>query len=263
MGDKFLTYVTDLVNTTSWPEKPFANAKSQYIYEIGLDSVELFRGDPALLIEALRAFYQTDSRPYASAGIAAVLMSASYSHNDVYDESGLLEAQRWLEQAQAIIPDRLEINVLEPRLYIKLKRFHDARIILDYFQSENYEHYHIALTEMAYWIRQNNIEQAQHWYTQAEKLSSTRGRKICALNRLAECYFTNQHHKKAIETYEKLAKLDSNDPWLWHNMSIAYFRMGKYRESDKYNKKALSLMEFGAARNMEKLISKKKPSGWF
>lgn len=264
MGHELLDSLTELVASTSWPDNSFINAKSQHIYETGMDVLNMYRGHPDVLIDALRLFYQTESQPYAYAGIAATLISASYSHGDVYEGDGLRQAQQWLERAQASIADRVEINVVEASLYISMREYDNARLILDYFQQENYEHYQICLAEMHYWQRKESIPQVSEWYRKAMALSTTKVRKIVALNILAGCYLSNKHYKQTIEAYRHLAKLDANDPWLWHNSSIAHYNLKQYKDAAKCNKKALELMDFQAARDMGKAIEYKlKQSRWF
>ncbi len=263
MADELLDYMTDLINSTEWPEAPFINAKSQHAYETGMDILNLYRGHPQILLDALRAFYQTGSKPYAYAGIAAVLQSAAFSHSDVYEQAGLVESQRWLERAQAIVADRVEINFLEALLYINLKEYSNARLLLDHFERENYQHFSICTTEMKYWDRQNDVKQVFAWFQQAMRLGATKARQSYSLSRLAGCYLNNRCYQHAIHAYQQLAQLDPEDPWLWHNRSIAHFRLKQYKDAEKCNKKALGLMDFQAARDMERAIKQKRPAGWF
>jgi tetratricopeptide (TPR) repeat protein len=263
MGHELLEQVIDVVNRTQWPDVPFINAKSQQIYEAGMDILNLYRGHPQVLLDALKTFYQTGAQPYAYAGVAGVLISASYSHDEIYDAQGLAEAQRWLEGAQSIVGDRVEINVLEALLYLNLKQFENARLVLDHFQHENYEHFLIALTEMHYWARKRDIQQLYEWYRRAAVLATTKPRKIVITSALAGCYLTNRCFPQALQAYKLLAQLDPQDPWLWHNASIAHFHLQQYRDAEKCNKKALEFMDFKAARDMEQLIKKKRPAGWF
>ena len=54
--------------------------------------------------------------------------------------------------------------------------------------------------------------------------------------------------------YEHLAQHVTDDPWLWHNLSVAYYQMGEYQKAHEANQSALNLRDFDAARNMTKRL---------
>ena len=56
--------------------------------------------------------------------------------------------------------------------------------------------------------------------------------------------------------YNNLAKLTPNDPWMWHNMSLLHLRKGKLVQAWKCNKKALEIMPFENAFNIQRLMRK-------
>jgi len=252
MSNQLVTQIIDFVNHVNWPTLGSITPQSQRIYEQGLDRLMLYRGDPKVLLAALKIFSETNSLPYAYAGVAATLMSASYDHGDVYDQTGLALARIWLEKAQSYEAHRLEINCLEADLYVREKQYSHARLILDYFQQNRLQSFQVCRIEMEYWSGVRNLAEVERWFERSMQCALTPAHQTDALHHIAGCYLRNQNLPKALAFYKKIEKLSPQDPWLWHNMSIIYFRLKRYDKARRYNQKALSLMEFLAARNVEK-----------
>jgi tetratricopeptide (TPR) repeat protein len=74
----------------------------------------------------------------------------------------------------------------------------------------------------------------------------------------AGLYMGYKMFDEAIDAYQELVKLTPKDPWAWHNMSWMYFQLENYQQAEICNKKALSIMDFGNARKIEKALKEKK-----
>ena len=59
--------------------------------------------------------------------------------------------------------------------------------------------------------------------------------------------------------YEYLAQYVTDDPWLWHNLSIAYYQMGEYKKAHEANQQAVDLRDFKAAHDMTKRLENLLP----
>ena len=97
MGKQLLTQIVPAIQKMSWPAAPQATALGRKTYEVGLDQVDAYRGDPKVLAAALKTFRGGDSLPYAYAGVAYTLIAAAQEADGSYDQAGLDEAFRWLE----------------------------------------------------------------------------------------------------------------------------------------------------------------------
>jgi len=78
MADPLWMELRQFAQQIAWPTAMAADPESRVVYEAGLDMVNSYSGDPAVLVKALRQFGQCRSAAYANAGIAAVLMIGSY-----------------------------------------------------------------------------------------------------------------------------------------------------------------------------------------
>lgn len=263
MSNELVSQLLELLNKTEFPEVVPISAAHQHVYELGLDLLDSYRGHPAELIEAMKAFLTSSTKAYALAGVAGVLIAASYIQGGNYEESGLQEAEKWLNQAQELEPDRVEINFLEAILYINWKKLDLARKVIQFLYADHPDNYHVCLAEMRYWTEQKNTSQVEHWYrTAAEAAHANPRRLVNALNNLAKYYLVAVDYEKAIRAYEQLTKYDPNDPWLWHNLSIAYYETRQDAKAVEANKRALSIMDFGAARHVQEVLKQHTKKRW-
>ena len=79
-------------------------------FEVGLEKVSSSDDDPKELVSALKIFQSGDSQPYAFAGIAYTLVTASKETNGTYSQAGLDAAMEWLEKAQVSEPEIAAIS---------------------------------------------------------------------------------------------------------------------------------------------------------
>jgi hypothetical protein len=128
MGQKLVEKMLPALDKMQWPETTAATELGRQAYEVGLDKADQYVNDPKDLASALRTFQTGKSRPYAFAGAAYTLVKASREQNGSYTPAGLAEALTWLEKAQELDPDILEINVVEALIYIYSDRYACAGI---------------------------------------------------------------------------------------------------------------------------------------
>lgn len=243
------------------PDTREATIQGRQTYEIGLDKVDEFKGDPKTLIAALRIFQTCDSRPYVFGGVAYTLVKAAKEQNDSYAEDGLEAAMSWLEKAQELAPDILDINMIEAFIYIYSGRFEDARLILDYLEDIEPDNFYLIKAEIDYWQRQGEMAEAVNWYQKAIDAADTVPRKLRLRNKLADCYLEFGEDDKALEIYQEAIHFSKEDPWLWHNLSIVYYNKEDYKEAARYNKMALQLLDFPEAQEMDRAIRSKMGTG--
>ncbi len=133
-----------------------------------------FHGDPDPLFKALEKFKACGSGAYAKAGIAAVLISASYDSGDSYEEDGLKAAASYLTQARRVLANRPEIDHLAALLCILLKRREQARQILDKLQKAYPNSYYVASIEVWYWYDVGDLEKAEASFQIGKEFAKTK-----------------------------------------------------------------------------------------
>lgn len=262
MGQKLVENMLPAVKRMQWPETQAATELGRQAYEIGLDKADEYTDDPKVLAAALRTFQTGESRPYALAGVAYALVKASRERDGSYYQAGLTEALNWLEQAQELDPDVLEINVVEALVYIYSGRYDGARLVLDYLEALDDHNYYVLRAEIAYWQEQGQLEEAVRWYEQTINVAETVPQKLRLKRDLGDCYLQFKQYDKAVEVFREAIHFAKENPHLWHNMSLAYWHMGDYEEAKRHNQQALKLQgDLPEARKMEVALKEKLDTG--
>lgn len=257
MSDWMVQEFTELYKRVKWPEDTRTTAEQRVLFDQGIDVTNSFRGHPDTLVEALKLFVGSGSRPYAFAGAGYVMGSASYLKGGDYDQHGLETALSWLAKAQEIAPNTPEIDVIEAVIYLQMKRLDNTRKILDHVAGQGTPNYHLCVTYMSYWDSKKDIPQMEHWHKRALEQADTDTRRVFAMTALASAYMMNKMSDKAIEGFKHVLQLNPTDPWAWHNISYMLTHKGQYKEAYFHNQKALGLMDFGVAREIEKYLKTK------
>jgi tetratricopeptide (TPR) repeat protein len=239
-----------------WPGNTEITDHQQEIFQQGMDTLNSYRGDPDTLVEALKYFVGSGSRPYAFAGAANIMAFASFESDDNFDQDGLQEAMGWLKKAQAITTSRQEINVIEASILIRMKREEEARKILDTLLNQGAT-FAICSTHVYLCRRKSDISGAESWFERGLNLAQNDVQRLNLLNSMAAAYMMNKSYDKGIDAYEKVLKIAPKDPWAWHNISVMLLRQKKFDRAMTYNQKALSIMNFGAAQEVTRLIKKR------
>jgi len=227
-----------------------------------MDKADDYVNDPRDLAAALRTFQTGESRPYAFAGVAYTLVKASLEKDGSYSQSGLAEALNWLEKAQDLDPDVLEINVLEALIYVYSGRFDDARLVLDYLEAIDERNYYLLRVEIAYWQEQGQLDEAVRWYEQTINVAETVPQKLRLRRNLGDLYLKHKRYEKAADVYSEAIHFSKENPRLWHNMSVTYWQLGDYEEAQRCNQHALKLdSELPEALRMESALKEKLGTG--
>lgn len=261
MGKSLVNKLLASLEKMPIPDTKEATMQGRQAYEIGLEKLEEFKGDPKTLLAALRIFQTCNSQPYVFGGVAMTLVLASREQDGTYFQGGLDAAMAWLEKAQAQALDIVIINMIEAYIYIYSNRFDDARLILDYLFNIEPNNLYLMQAEIAYWQRQKKLDEAVQWYQKAIDTADNVPRKLRLRNRLGDCYLELGQDDKALEIYQEALHFSKENPRLWHNISIIYFNKEDYKEAARYNKMALKLEDFPEAREMEAEIRAQMGTG--
>jgi tetratricopeptide (TPR) repeat protein len=248
----------EVVNQNQWPNAHRMVDRSRKAYEYGLDQVNRYHGDPAIFFKALQTFADTKSCVYAYAGIAfALAMATAVTGDGVYD-IGFEEALKWLEKAQEWEPNLVEINFIEAVVYLNWGQLENGRLILDHLAQDNPKNYYLCLTEMNYWSQQKDHDNYFNWLRTASKSADNPLRQAYTLNALANLYLNQGQYEKSIEIFADVVKFTPDDAWAWHNMSFMFLNLKKVKEAAMCNQRALEIMDFPAARDIQEKIKQNK-----
>ena len=262
MGHRLIKSMLPAITKMEWPETAAATELGRQAYEIGLDKADDYVNDPKDLAAALRTFRSGESLPYAYAGIAYTLVRASREQDGTYSGLGLEEALEWLEKAQDLDPDVLEINVVEVLIYIYSGRFDDARLVLDYLEAIDQRNFYLLKAEIAFWQQQGRLDEAVGWYEQAINVAETVPRKLRLRRDLGDFYLQQKQYDQAVTVYREAVHFAKENPRLWHNMSLAYWQMEEYEEANHANQQALRLQgDFPEALRLQAALKEKMDSG--
>lgn len=263
MGQQLVEKLVPALEKMEWPAATGLSQAGRINYDVGLERADDYKGDPKALAAALRVFQTGDSLPYAYAGVAYTLLTAARETDGSYSQASLETVLQWLEKAQTLTSDQVEINFIEALVYIYGGRFREARLVLDYLEAQEPGNYFVVVAEALFWQRQGQVEEAAAWYEEAMTRAVTVPQRLLMRRRLGDCYFENGRFDEALAIYQEMVMLDKQNPWLWHNLSAIYYRQEQYQEAAHCNAKALAIMDFPAARQLEAALKKKlEPGVW-
>lgn len=265
MGQKIVRQLLPALPQMKWPANPHATPLGAQMFAAALREADNFADDrePRPLATALRALQTGDSRPYAYAGIAYVLITASRENAGSHHQPGLDAALQWIEKAQEMEPDLIDINVLEGFVYIYSDRLADARLILDYLANLDPHHPLLLRAEIAYWAQQQDIPQTVRAFHALMDQTNTGLLRMALNTQLADFYASVGEWDKAIAVYQKSAGIQQEDARLWHKLSLAYLATDNLDAAETANDRALSLANLAAAKETQEEIRARKRNTGF
>ncbi len=257
MGKALLEKLLPALDKMEWPETPVSTGLGRQTYEAGIEQV-ISEGSVEALMSAIKTFRSGDSEPYAFAGVAYALLTASREKDGTYAQLGLDAAMEWLEKAQASEPDLVEINMIEALVYTYKNHLDDARLVLDYLHQQDSSNYYLHMAELIYWQCQEDEEQIEYWYQQTMEEAVTIPQRLRLRSQLGDYYLESGQLEKALDIFQEVVRLNREDAPLWHKISVIHWRLGNLDEAEGCNRMALRYEDLPAARRLEAALQKKK-----
>lgn len=240
-----LNVILDAVISLTLPVGVPDTPQTKALFEQGKDKVRSYHGQPRPLLEALALFAQS-SESYAYIGIAQVIVSASYQSGDNYDHEGLGKAIGWLDKTRQLPHDSIEVTLTEVEIRTCFQHYAKAHQLLDALLQQEPQRYEASAARLVLYCHEQNTAQAETLFGHLFPLANEMQKKHLYHN-LYALYARAGLTDKAREVLAKILYLEPDNPWIHHNMSILYLKLGKLRESKKHNTAALKLMTFPAA----------------
>jgi tetratricopeptide (TPR) repeat protein len=264
MGKALVAQLLPVLEKMKWAGVEEATPNGAIVFKTAIDQVDSFRGDPKVLATALRTLRTADSLPYAFAGVAYVLLAASAEEDGSYDGDGLDAALHWLERAQDLSPELMDLNVVEPLIYIFGGRLDDARLVLDYLHEQDPYNYYLHRAEMYYWQQAGDLEQAMKWNQQAMEQAETVPQRLRLKSVAARLYLQAGDSDRALQTYKEALHFDPDNAWLCHQISLLHLQREEMAEATQYNERALKIQpDFTPARELREQLSGDERSSGF
>jgi tetratricopeptide (TPR) repeat protein len=251
-------YILNILEKAPLPTSTEITDEARKIFEAACDVELMYTGDLSTLLQALKLFLQTDVQPYAYAGAAKIIARSAYIVNDNYDPRGVAIAMQWFDKARAIVSDRFEINLIAFNLYDSARDYTKCRTVLDGLKAADRTveaNYRYAIAETRYWGVMKNLVQVEEWNKKALKAAQNDIQRMHALKSLGRIYMNNRKLQEALALYQQVVKINPDDAWTWHNMSFICMSSGDYSQAIFYNDRALSIGEFGAARDIHQRLT--------
>lgn len=240
-----------------WPGEPRATALGSQTFEMGLDIVDDFNGDLQTLNRALKTFRSGDSRPYALAGVAYMLLAGAVEKDGGYAPTSLDLVLAWLEKAQADEPDRPDINFIEAQVYICAGQIDNARLVLDYLMSQAPYYYRLNVTEALYAEALGDLDRMASWYGGAAKYADNVPKQVRLYEKMGDAYAGAGRFAEAIEQYKYAIHFNNQSGRLWHKLSYVYWELEEIEECKMANGQAMRLGYGAEAEEMRNAIRRR------
>lgn len=262
MGKQLTDQILKALDRIEWPEQEVASEHGRHVFFQAIERVDEYKGNPKQLLSILRLLQTGDSKPYAYAGVAYVLIEAAKDRGSDYDPSSLDAAMEWLEKAQALEPEIIEINWIEALIYIYAGRLDDARLVLDYLTDIDPYNYYLHLAEVAYWISRKDKDESVKWIETTSQSAVTIPQRLRMRAKLGDVYLNAKDYEKAVEVLKEAIHFDKENVALWHRISIAYYQLDNFKEAGIANQRTLKIQaKHSGALKLQELIKRKGGTG--
>ena len=232
--------------------EPLAEDRAQFDKASKL--LQDYHGMPKQLQAAFAEIVNIQCLPLFQAALSTFILARAYLSSFNYKKEGLEAAQSWLTAAQKIAPDEKGVLMAGFDYHMADKEFPAAHDLLKRALSLYPHDFEFHTRHIDLLMRQGTVRQIEKALDSAHKLRLSKEQKQSLYSLEANAYLHQGQWAKAVKSYQRLAKVIPNNPWMWHNLSIAQLETKNAFTAYISNRKALSLMDFDAARYMQKRI---------
>lgn len=252
-------YATQL-STVPWGTRP--QVAESNVYDVFNSTVAYTRritGDWSQLRGPIQTFANLPL-PLCYVGAAEVMFRLSYLRGTTYAPAGLRQGLRFTTRAQLHTPLQPDALVIQIKLLAacKFPYWHElATKAVALAQRAAPNHPRLANSLMFYHRMRGEYDEALRYADQAITHPPSSEEAQVALSSKSLLLMDLKRYPEGIAACDALLALNPNDPWCWHNRSIMLTHMGNYSEALASSERALSIMEFGAARKQREAITSK------
>jgi tetratricopeptide (TPR) repeat protein len=237
------------------------------LFDQTVAAVRRVSGDWRKYAEPVGVFASMPS-PWCFIGAAEIMQRLAYTRGNVYVPYGLRQGLRFIALAQAADPENADALVTRARLLASSSDRTWLRLAEDTLrrvQAIAPQHPRLPAAEATLFSHFREYEKALAAADQAIARAPTPFERVQEQIGRANILLAMKRDVEAIAAYQQLLETESDDPWLWHNLSIALARVERYQEALESNQRALALMPFAAAMELtpelRKLAAKQGDAG--
>jgi tetratricopeptide (TPR) repeat protein len=252
--------VVPLADPSTAPAVPEAEAASAF--DAGWYRLESAQGgDTGQLLEAAQWFHRglqwLQRAPWVWLGLAEVAIQLSYDHGDEYDNEGIDWAIGLVDRALAIEPGNVDAAALKADALMLAGRFKDGSAAVRGLPTDHWR----VCTAMGRLcaVSGNTIVRRTAW--KSAFANAPPRRKPALANRLATELWDLGRVDEAIDTMHDAIALKPEHAWAHFNLAMMLSRLGRGEEAMTSVRRALSILDFPAARSLEQRLSEGPPKG--
>lgn len=244
-----------------WGEHPrIATVEEAYpIFNRIVGRVREITGDWASLSEPIGVFVALP-KPLCYVGAAEVMLRLSYIRSDLWAPVGLRQGLRFVARSQYYDPEQPDALVIRIKLLVGYASdlwLRLAEETLEMLKAVAPGHPRLPDAEASILVRRGKLEEALACIETFLASPPSREEVHMALSRKAGLLDRMKRSEDALAAYDLVNEHYPQDPWAWHNKSIILMNLGHYRQALACNGRALSIMDFGAARSTGERIRAK------
>jgi tetratricopeptide (TPR) repeat protein len=226
------------------------------IFESALAEMNAASGDWAKLHSLIQVFAGLP-RPLCHVGAAEVMFRLSYLRGTTYAPVGLRQGLRFATRAQFHTPLQPDALVAQLKLLVACRASYWQELAtktLAMIRQVAPDHPRLPLAEMFYHRIRSEYDEALVCADRALRMTANPVEAASILSSKALLLMSVDRYDDAVLTFQNATSLNPSDPWIWHNASIALTHLGRYHEALQCSERALSIMDFGAARAQHEKI---------
>src|SRR5260221_8600974 len=242
-----------------WGERvTVSSVELRPLFDQTVASVRCVPGDWRKFAEPIGVFACMPA-PWCYIGAAEIMQRLSYTRGSTYVPFGLRQGLRFIALAQAADPENVDTLVTRARLLASSSNRTWLRLAEDTLrrvQAIAPQHPRLPSAEATLFSHFQEYDKALIAVDQAIARAPTPTDRVLAQIARANTLGNLERYEEAITDYQHLLRTESDDPWLWHNLSIALLNVKRYQEALDSNQRALALMSFGAAAELTPTLRK-------
>lgn len=198
------------------------------------------------------------SPPWCYIGAAEIMLRLSYISGGVHVPNGLRQGLRFVAEAQNADPNNAEALIIRAKLLAGYPDKHWLRAAEDTLRRAQQlapDHPWLPGAEAAVFRQFGEYEKALQANAESVRRATTPDERHIARVGRANLLLDLGRNEEAVAAFDEILR-EREDPWTWHNRSIALVRLGRKEDALASSDRALAMMEFSNARELNQALRK-------
>lgn len=233
-------------------------ADAPQAYQRAQELVRDVTGDWRKLAEPT-AIYSHLPAPWCWLGAAQVTRTRAFLMGNTYSPTGVRQALYFLSEALALDPNNVDAWLMRANLLRAngdSKRLNPAQDALQRARQIAPDSPDLPNVEAQVFSTFGRLDLAEQAAREAVRRGRTQQDWIGNQDSLALILLSAKRPSEAADVYQQVVAVEQDNPWIWHNYSLALSSAKRYQEALDASDRALALMEFGVARQRNNWLRK-------